>query len=41
MLLASSVLVHPEQEKDGRVSVAGLVITIINKSDILEREVHT
>jgi hypothetical protein len=38
---ASSVSVHPEQEKDGRVSVAGPVITIINKSAISEREAHT
>jgi hypothetical protein len=31
LLSASSVLAHPEQEKDDRASVAGSVITIINQ----------
>jgi hypothetical protein len=34
LLLAPSVLVHPEQEKDGWALVAGAVIIIINQSDI-------
>jgi biopolymer transport protein ExbD len=38
---ASSVLVHPEQERDDRASVAGPVTTIINQSAISECELHT
>jgi hypothetical protein len=41
LLSASSVSVHPEQEKDNRASVAASVITIINQSDVSECEIHT
>jgi hypothetical protein len=40
LLSASSFSVHPEQEKDGQVSVAVPVITIINQSAISERGFH-